>query len=418
MTGPAQLGGARAAATALLGLLAACAAPRGKPDLSPLAAGEEGCAIRCARVLTVDEHDACFAPGLILVRDGRIAYVGPDRTVPAGYAVREFQEGWAAPGMVELHSHIHGGGFGDINDMVLPTNPELRASSTLRPSNADMRRACAGGVTTLHGIPGSGTSMSGFGVVYKTKTHARFEDCVVRDPGALKIAQAYNPERRAGDLGLTRAGLSWLLERLDDEAVLMNRAGLTTPALENLQKVHAGALPVLIHSAGSDSFPAAARMWQERYHTRCVLSHGCFDAHVTAPYIVGTGAPVNAGPRMMDFVVTHDGAITGTVARYLAAGAKDLSLNTDAPVMPQEELFLQGSMAARLGADSYQMLKAVTIHPARVFGLDGRVGSLELGKDADVVVRAGDPLDPRARVECVFIDGRIEYDRRRDGQWF
>jgi imidazolonepropionase-like amidohydrolase len=86
--------------------------------------------------------------------------------------------------------------------------------------------------------------------------------------------------------------------------------------------------------------------------------------------------------------------------------------------MPQEELFLQGAVSARLGADAYEMLKAVTIHPARVFGLDERVGSLEPGKDADIVVRTGDPLDPRAAVECVFIDGRVEYDRRRDGQWF
>jgi len=75
-------------------------------------------------------------------------------------------------------------------------------------------------------------------------------------------------------------------------------------------------------------------------------------------------------------------------------------------------------MSARLGADPYQMLRALTIHPARVFGLAGRLGSLEPGKDADVVVRNGEPLDPRAHVETVLIDGNIEYDWQRDGQWF
>jgi imidazolonepropionase-like amidohydrolase len=119
----------------------------------------------------------------------------------------------------------------------------------------------------------------------------------------------------------------------------------------------------------------------------------------------------------MDYLVTRDGAITGTVDRYLKAGSKDISLNTDSPVMPQEELFLQGAMSSRLGADAYTMLRACTIHPARVFGIDDRVGSLEPGKDADIVVRSGDPLDPRARVEVVLIDGRIEYDAKKR-QWF
>ena len=104
--------------------------------------------------------------------------------------------------------------------------------------------------------------------------------------------------------------------------------------------------------------------------------------------------------------------------RYIAAGVKSVSVNTDAPVMPQEELFLQGSMSARLGADSYLMMRAVTIEPAKQFNLAHRLGSLEVGKDADIVLRTGSPLDPRARVERVWIDGELEYDRARDGQWF
>ena len=103
---------------------------------------------------------------------------------------------------------------------------------------------------------------------------------------------------------------------------------------------------------------------------------------------------------------------------YHEAGVPLISMNTDAGIVPQEELFLQGTMASRLGADNYLMLRAVTAHPALAFGIDDRVGSLEAGKDADVVVWNGEPLDPRARVEVVMIDGRIEYDRSRDGQRF
>jgi imidazolonepropionase-like amidohydrolase len=404
----------------LLLALSACASSKHKPDLRGLDVdhGESGYAIRAAKVLTCDDQDHIYTPGLILVKGSKIAYVGPERAIPAGYPLVDLGPGWAIPGMIELHSHIHSGGFGDVNDMVIPTNPEFHACAALRPSNPAVRTACAGGVTTLFGIPGSGTSMSGFGVLYKSKTHATYAEAVVEDIAGMKIAQSYNPERQAGDFGLTRAGLSWILERINAQAIEKNREGVKDRALENLQKVQAKELPVLIHCAGSDGFAAAARMWKEKYGTRCILSHGCFDAHAIAPYIVKTGAPINAGPREMDYFTTRDGAITGTVKKYLDAGAKDLSLCTDSPVMPQEELFLQGAVSARLGADGYQMLRACTIHPAKAFGIADRVGSLEVGKDADIVIRSGDPLDPRACVETVFIDGHIEYDRRRDGQWF
>ncbi len=398
-------------------LASSCASKR-TADLDALEPGELGVAIRCGRVLTVDDDDATYGPGLVLVKNGRIAYVGPDREVPAGYPVEERLDLWASPGMVELHAHVQGPG-GDINDMVYPVNADLRASAGFVPGNRAIRLACAGGVTTLFGIPGSGTSIGGFGILFKAKTAGTtYDEATIKNPGGMKVAQSYNPERRAGDLGATRAGLSWILEQWNEEARVANREGTSTPMLENLQKVHARELPVLIHSAGSDGYPAAARMWHVKYGARAVLSHGCFDAHMTAPWLVEQGVPLNVGPREIDFSTTRDGKITGTAARYLEAGARNLSLNTDSPVVPQEELFLQGAVAARYGADSHTMLRAVTIAPARVFGLDDRVGSLEVGKDADVVLRTGEPLDPRSRVEVVFIDGLVEYDRRRDGQWF
>ncbi len=415
-------------ALAALALCAACAGPRSHEHgriltealgrIEALAPGEHGVAITCGKVLALDDEDHIYTPGLVLVRGSKVVYVGPPQEVPAGYERIDSPDSVACPGMVDLHSHVQTGGWGDINDMVLPVNPEFRAAAGMRPSNEMIKVACAGGITTLYGIPGSGTSMGGFGVLYKTKTHATFDECVIRNPGGMKIAQAYNPERRAGDLGATRAGLAWLLEDVNHRALGAEREKRFDPALANLQKIHRREIPVLIHCAGSDSFPAAARMWKSEFDTDCILSHGCFDAHLTAPFEVGLGVPINAGPREMDYFSTRDGAITGTAAVYAKAGAKNLSLNTDAPVMPQEELFLQGSMSSRLGADNYQMLRAVTIHPAKVFGVGKRLGSLEPGKDADIVLRNGEPLDPRARVETVIIDGQIEYDWKRDGQWF
>jgi imidazolonepropionase-like amidohydrolase len=387
-----------------------------------LEAGQTGYAIVCAKVLTMDGEDHIHAPGMVVIRGSKIEWVGPPREVPEGYERIEMRAALAAPGMVDLHSHIQTGGWGDINDMVISCNPELRTSPTIVPGNANVRRACAGGVTTLFGIPGSGTNNSGFGVLYKTKCGAAgsapsYEAIVLADPGGMKIAQAYNPERGA-DLGATRAGMAWNLAHVSDMAIAANQQGRDVPALRDLQRVHRKELPVLIHTAGSDACSLTISMWRERYDTRSVLSHGCFDGWKVSAYAARAGMPVNLGPRTIDYVSSRDGDVIGTPQRYADAGVESISVNTDAGVMPQEELFLQGAMGARFGADAYRMLKATTIEPARQFAIDARIGSLEKGKDADVVLWTGDPLDPRSRVELVLIEGRIEYDRAREGQRF
>lgn len=134
--------------------------------------------------------------------------------------------------------------------------------------------------------------------------------------------------------------------------------------------------------------------------------------------LAAMGMPANNGPRTIEYSSSREGRIIGISAHNEKIGVPHLSINTDSPVVPQEELFLQAAMSARYGADGYLMLRAMTINPAIAFGIDARVGSLEPGKDADLAVRTGNPLDPRAAVAVVWIDGRIEYDRARDGQMF
>ncbi|MBM3991284.1 MAG: amidohydrolase family protein [Planctomycetes bacterium] len=392
-------------------------APVGVGAIRPLAEGEDGFALRCGKLFTLNDADEVFAPGLVVVREGRIDYAGPRVELPAGYDVIDAPELWAAPGMIDLHSHIQTGGWGDINDMVLSMNPEYRTSPTIVPGNRDVQRACSAGVTTLFGIPGSGTNNSGFGVLYKTRCGGEYERCVLRDPGGMKVAQAYNPERRV-DLGATRSGMAWNIAQALEMAIAANEQGRRHDGLTNLQRVVIGDLPVLIHTAGSDAVHTTIEMWGERYpDTRPVLSHGCFDGWKVAPYAARVGIPVNLGPRTFDWRQS-EGEWVGTPERYAKAGANLITLNTDAPVMPQEELFLQGAMGARYGADPYLMLKGCTVNPAKSFGIDDKVGSLQPGRHADIVLWRGDPLDPRARVESVWIEGTLEYDRARDCQRF
>ena len=377
------------------------------------------------KVLTMNDAGDVHDPGMLILEDASIRYVGPPTDVPDGARVLEYRSCWATPGLVDLHTHIHAGGFGDINDMVQAVNPELRARPSVVPGNAAVRLGCASGATTLFAIPGSGTNMGGFGLVYKAKVGAdsgeqpAYEDVVVRDPGGLKVAQDSNPQRRNGtDFGVSRAGMSWNIADVNDRAISATYEGRFDPALEMLKRVHTGELPVLIHTASSEGVINTARMWRETYPTQSTVSHGSFDGWRTAPAVAAYGMPVNHGPRTVDYFSSREGRIIGTGAEFAAAGVPLFSLNTDSPVVPQEEFFLQGAMSARYGGDPYTMIQALTLNPAKAFALDEIVGSLEVGKDADVVIRTGDPLDPREAVELVLIDGVIEYDRKRDGQLF
>lgn len=429
----------RATPVLALALVASCAASGGSSEaaagragsarrapvaavavsVAPLAEGQRGTALRAAKLLTMDDQDRIFDPGMLVVRDGRIDYVGAPIELPEGFELVDCGSAWISPGMIDLHSHIHGSGWQDLNDMVLPINAELSSRPVVVPSNPAIKRACAGGVTTLFGIPGSGTSISGFGVLYKTKTDATYDEIVLRDPGGMKVAQNFNPQRGGGDLGSTWAGLAWLLEDVNDRAVAGLRDGREDPRLANLMRVHDGELPVLIHCASAEGVADTVRMWKVHYGTHCIVSHGSWDGWRVAKFAAENGVPVNHGPRTMNYTSAYrEDRIVGTAAEYVAAGVPDFSLNTDAGVLPQEQLFLQGSMSARLGADAYGMLRAVTSNPARSFMIAERVGSLAVGKDADVVVSSGDPLDPRSRVELVLIDGEVQYSRNEDGQWF
>jgi imidazolonepropionase-like amidohydrolase len=374
-------------------------------------------ALRVGKLITVADDDAVYAPGMLLCEDGKLTYVGAPIEVPEGAAVIELADSWCAPGLVDLHTHIHGPG---INDMVHAVNPELRARPCVIPGNAAIRLGCAGGVTTLFGIPGSGTNMGGFGVLYKARVQEpTYEAIVLRDPGGLKVAQDSNPQRRnATDFGVTRAGQSWNLRDVALRARAAWEQDRVDYALEALGQVMSGDLPVLIHTAGSDGVVNTARMWKVDFQTRCTVSHGSFDGWKTASALAAMDCPVNHGPRTVDFYSSQNGRINGSAAEFVAAGVPHFSLNTDSGVVPQEEFFLQAAMSARYGADSYTMLRALTANPAKAFGIDSRVGSLEVGKDADVVVWTGDPLDPRACVRLVLIEGDIEYDRERDGQLF
>lgn len=385
-------------------------------------------AIRAEKILTI--ANGVIDHGVVLVRDGRIEAVGPagEVAIPAGAEVVDAAGQWLMPGLVDLHNHSASFSMRDINDLVYQVNPELRALDLVAAESDALERAVAGGVTTVLLIPGSGSNLGGFGVLLKTAYDSPAE-AIVRWPGAMKIAQAGNPERFGGDLGTTRAGMAWLLRDVLGQAKAYDARWSayedgSDPApperdlrLELIRKVVRREVPILVHTQQVPVVEATVRILHDEFGLRPILSHATFDSFKAAPMVVERGIPVNVGPRGLWF----DGdrkEIVGIAAEWWRRGVRRLSLCTDAPVVPEEELMFQASVAVHLGLPEEAALRAVTLEPALAIGIADRVGSIEVGKDADFVLFTGSPVEVTSRVSKTFIAGRLVYDETRDGRRF
>jgi imidazolonepropionase-like amidohydrolase len=372
--------------------------------------------LRGRKVLPMDQPR--IDGGEVLLRDGKVAAVGRNLEQPAGTRVLEFADGWIVPGFVELHCHV-GGSHGDTNDMVLPHNMDLRTLDTLRQQNPELDRAAAAGVTTALCIPGSGSSIGGLGTLIKTKGPS-FDERLIRFPGALKIAlhaRGGNPSRHSGDLGASRLGLHWMLREVMIEAKDYHEACTAfergrapkppfSPRLDPLRGLFRGEFPCILHAYGADDTMTAVRILHWGLGIPIVISHGEYESFVVGKELAAIGVPLNIGPTLYEFT---EGKVLGNASELFFAGVRT-SLCTDAPVIAQEELPLQAAMACRLGLPSEEALRGVTLAPALAIGIGNRVGSLTPGKDADVAVFAGDPLDPRNAPVLVLIDGRVVHE--------
>lgn len=369
---------------------------------------------------------------ILITQDSKILAVGKQSEVkiPAGAEVFDLGEHWIVPGFVDLHCHIMGGGR-DINDSVHPTNAELRTMDLVTMDNPRMKKALAGGVTTTLFIPGSGSNMGGFGTL--CKTYGTFEEALVRFPGSLKIAQAGNPERRSGDLGSSRMGMNQGLRftlkagydyyrAWEDYDAGNGSKPKARPDLEYLRGLFRHEYPVTVHTQIYQVVLETLRELRIEFDLWTVIDHGTFDAYRLCGEAQKVGVPVCNGPRQYQFD-RKSGKFIGLAAAWYAGGdhgwrepvkgvGRDgIGVNTDSPVVAQEQLHLQCAMAVRLGLPYDVGIRAITINPAKFVGISHKVGSLDVGKDADIGIWSGDPLDPRSYVEMTIVNGRMAYRR-------
>lgn len=408
-----------------LGDLVAQAEDAGKPAITAIKARK---ALTCAESGPQAINDV-----VLLIERGRIKAIGTEQSVeiPEGATIVDYGDRWIAPGFIDLHSHV-GGSRQDINDMVYQLNSELRISPVVVADNDGLQRPLAAGVTTILFIPGSGTNMGGTGVLMKLGEGA-YENAIVRDPGSLKIAQGDNPKRWG--YGMNRILMNWTLRyRLTRGRAYAKawkayeRGERPKPtrdlALDIFRDLYDGRTQISTHTQYYQLVLMTITMLARDFELPTYIDHGSFDSYKTAPLAEKWGVAAILGPREIMSPrpprFDTDGMIIGSAWGFQENGNVPIGFNTDAPVVPQEELLTQAAMGVRYGLnnDEGQGLRGLTIVPASVSGIGHRVGSLEVGKDADFIITDGDPIDPRTSFDATWVNGKSVYDAARDGRWW
>lgn len=363
--------------------------------------------------------------GTVVISQGRIAALGTDVPVPGDADVIDAAGRWLLPGFIDAHTHlgVHEEGEGwagnDTNELTDPVSAGVRALDAINPAEMGFDDALSGGVTAVNVNPGSGNPIGGLTVAIHT--HGRtVDEMVLRSPSGLKSALGENPKRVYGDrkqTPATRLGIASVIRGAFVEAgnyldkLAHAEPDKAAPArdlkLEAMGSVLRREIPWRQHSHRADDIATAIRIADE-FGYELVIDHGT-EAHLVADVLAAKGIPVLIGPLFTSRSKVELRNRSMANPGRLAAAGVEISIITDHPVVPIHFLVLQAILAVKEGLDPVVALRAITIHPAKVMGIADRVGSLEVGKDGDLVLWSGDPLDVMQRALSVYIGGREVY---------
>ena len=360
--------------------------------------------------------------GCILIGDhGKILEVGENLSVPEGCKVIDAEGRLVTPGLVEAHCHIglHNEAVGwegmDYNEGIDPVTPQMRAIDSIWPLDESFELARQGGVTTCCTGPGSANVLGGTFVAIKT-AGKRVDDMIVKYPIAMKCAFGENPKRFYGHNGkkapMTRMGTAALLREtlFKAKAYMEEKDAGKEPKfdmkLESMLPVMRGEIPLKAHAHRCDDIFTSIRIARE-FGVGLTLDH-CTDGAVIAEELAKEGYPAFVGPSLGSKTKIELQSKSFEAPGILQKAGVKVSIITDAPVIPQQYLSMCAGQAVQAGLPMEEGWKAITCNPAESIGIADRVGSLEPGKDGDVVIWTADPLvNVGARAVCTVIEGKI-----------
>lgn len=362
--------------------------------------------------------------GDVLIANGKIKQMAPE--IEAKNAHLQDAHGlYLYPGMIEGHCHM--GIMGDrtnlahdndTNEMTNPNTAELYALDGIKPFDASFGVALSCGVTTVNILPGSANPIGGVGTALKNNMKIPFEKRVLVEESGLKMAFGENPRMvySAQKKFSSRMGTAQVIRKAFQSALNYAKKEEKERDLqmEALLKVLDKKIKARIHAHRADDICTAIRI-SEEYGFEITIEHAT-EAHLIADFIAEKGILLNIGPL---FTARYKMEINQRSLRgpgiLERAGSPDLCLITDFPVIPIYDLPLMATMAVRNGLSEETALKSITIHPARVLGVADRIGSIEEGKDADLILTDRPLLDPTHRVMMTFVDGIVQYDYDKEG---
>ncbi len=399
-------------------------------------------AITNGKVMTISQ--GTFEPGTVLVEGGRIAAVGRDVAIPAGAEVYDATGKVVMPGLIDAHCHVGlfpdgvGWEYSDGNECTDPITPHLRALDAVHPEDPAFKELVAAGVTTVLTGPGSGNLIGGQWVCLKTAPKPSVEQMVLLEPAGMKMALGENPKRvygeqrkapstRMGNAAALRTALveaqnyleKWRRYEADLQAyeakVAAGEQNAEPPKpperdlkLEALGKVLRREMKARVHAHRADDMLTAIRIAEE-FGLDLTLEHAT-EGYKIADVLASKGIPVTAGPILFSRVKYELREMTPKNPGLMAKAGVKVAIQTD-EMSAVKYLTINAALAVREGMPEDEALKAITLNAAEIIGVADRVGSLEVGKDADVVVFSGHPLEYRTVVDLVLVDGQVAYRR-------
>ncbi len=354
--------------------------------------------------------------GTILIDDGKIAAVGADTAIPADAQIIDVEGRMVTPGFIDAHTHIgideeiHQPMGDDCNEMTEPNTAELRAMDAINYRDLSFQDALKAGITTVMITPGSANVFGGLVAVMKTAGKT-YKDMLVNGEAGLKMAFGENPKRVYGEkdktpstrmatMAIARQGFYEAKEYLK-KSEEDREFSLQT---EHIAKALGGGLPVRAHAHRADDIMTAIRL-RDEFDLDLVVEH-CTDGHLIVDELKEAGVKVAVGPSLSNRAKVEMEHVTFQTPGVLASAGIDVAIITDAPCTPIQYLPVCAGFAMREGMTEADAFRALTIVPAKILRVDDRMGSLTVGKDADIVVWDNHPMEIMGRAKMVFVNGK------------
>ena len=367
--------------------------------------------------------------GDILIDNKKIIEIGSNIVAPLDAEIIDASEKLVFPGFIDAHTHLglweDGMGFegADGNEETDPITPQLNPIDGINPMDRTFEEARNGGITSVCTTPGSANVMGGQCIAIKTFGR-RIDNMVIKNPVASKIAFGENPKSCYGrdeKMPQTRMAIAALLrehlkkaeEYLEEIELYEEHEDHDKPEydmkMESLIPVLRGDIPFKVHAHRADDMFTAIRIAKE-FDIKITLDH-CTEGHLIAEELLEENYPVVVGPSLSERSKIELRNLTFDTAGILSNTGVDVSIMTDHPVIPVQYLPICAGIAVKHGMTTEKALESITINPARTLGIEDRVGSIEVGKDADIVIWDNNPLEIQSNVLFTIIDGKIVYKK-------